>query len=307
MRVLLFGATGFLGQAAARALRADPRVGAVVAAGRRQPADLQWVRHDLVTGSAAQLAQVLTEVAPDAVVNCAGRLSGTYAELVAANTAAVANLVDALPAAAPSARLVTLGSAAEYGVVTPGRPASETDPTHPVSGYGVTRLAATRLVELASAAGQLDGVVLRVFNPIGPGLPEANVAGRAIRELRHALARGADQIQLGPLGGYRDFVDVRDVASAVVAAVFAPPPQRVVCNVGSGEAASVRTLVRLLADAAGFTGAIAESDPPSARSPGVEWIAADLHHTAAALGWAPLYRLAESAELAWADPSLATA
>ncbi|MGH3717120.1 MAG: NAD-dependent epimerase/dehydratase family protein, partial [Micromonosporaceae bacterium] len=290
-RVLLFGATGFLGQAVASALRADPRVDTVLAAGRRQPAAMEWVRHDLVTGSPDQLAQLLTKLRPDAVVNCAGRLTGTYAELVAANTGAVAQLVDAIAQAAPQARLVTLGSAAEYGVVKAGRPVQETDLTCPVSGYGVTRLAATRLVELAATTGQLDAVVLRVFNPIGPGLPEANVAGRAIRELHRALSDGTGEIQLGPLGAYRDFVDVRDVAGAVVAAVFARAPRQVVCNVGSGTATSARTLVRLLADAAGFTGIVTESQPPSARSVGVDWIAADLHHTVAALGWAPLYSL----------------
>ncbi|MGH3648366.1 MAG: NAD-dependent epimerase/dehydratase family protein, partial [Micromonosporaceae bacterium] len=128
-----------------------------------------------------------------------------------------------------------------------------------------------------------------------------------IRELRRALTDGAHQIRLGPLGAYRDFVDVRDVAAAVVAAAFAPTPRRVVCNVGSGTAATARTLVRLLADAAGFTGIVTESDAPSSRSPGVDWIAADLGHSATALGWAPIYSLAESAELAWSDPSLAPA
>jgi len=317
-RVLLFGASGFLGRAAHQALVADSRVDEVVLAGRRPISgvvltgrgrldEVPWVRHDLVSDSPAQLAALLAEVAPDAVVNCAGRLTGGYAELAAANTGAVASLVDAVAATVPTARVVTLGSAAEYGVVTAGRPVRETDPTRPVSGYGVTRLAATRLVELATVTGDIDGVVLRVFNPVGPGLPEQNLAGRTILQLRRALSDGTDEIRLGPLGAYRDFVDVRDVASAVVAAVFAPRPRSVICNVGSGTAVTARALVRLISEAAGYTGSIVEADPESARSAGVDWIAADLRHTASALGWAPLHSLAESAELAWAEAAAASA
>ena len=66
------------------------------------------------------------------------------------------------------ARLVHLGSAAEYGR-GPGRaPVREDEPARPVGPYGVTKLAGTRLVELARTAG-LPAVVLRVFNPVGPG------------------------------------------------------------------------------------------------------------------------------------------
>lgn len=299
-RVLLFGATGFLGRAAATVIASDPRVSAVVAAGRRPVAGFESARCDLVNDSPGALAGLLAQVRPDAVVNCAGRLAGSDSELVAANTGAVARLVDAVADAAPSARLVVLGSAAEYGV-TARRPVRETDPARPVSGYGVTRLAATQLVELACARGELDGVVLRVFNPVGPELPAENLAGRAVREIRSALERGDARIRMGPLGSYRDFVDVRDVASAIAASVFAPRPPGVVCNVGSGSAVAARVLVRLLADAAGFTGTIEESDPPSARSAGVDWIAADISHTAATLGWAPRHSLAESAEHTWAS------
>jgi nucleoside-diphosphate-sugar epimerase len=299
-RVLLFGATGFLGRAVGAALRDDPRVADVVAVGRRPVPGRRWVRHDLVADPPADLARLLREMAPDAVVNCAGRLSGSYAELVAANTGAVASLVDAVMVGAPRARLVTLGSAAEYGLVKPGRAVRETDPAIPVSGYGLTRFAATQLVELVSLAGEIDAIVLRVFNPVGPDPPEHNVAGRAIRELRQALETGATEIRMGPLGAYRDFIDVRDVASALVAAVFAARPRGVVCNVGSGTAVTARTLVHLLADAAGFTGTITESDRPSNRSPGVDWIAADPRHTAAVLGWSPRHGLAESAAFAWA-------
>jgi NDP-hexose 4-ketoreductase len=289
VKVLVFGASGFIGRHVCQALTADSRVAQVIPAGR--------AHHDLADDPPQRLADLLTRARPDAVVNCAGRLAGTDAELVAANTLAVAKLVGTVA----GRRLVTLGSAAEYGVVEPGRPVRETDYARPVSTYGITRLAATRLVDLAVAEGRLDGVVLRVFNPIGPGLPAENVAGQTVRKLRRALGDHSGRIRLGPLGAYRDFVDVRDVAAAVVAAVFGSRPG--VYNVGSGRAVPTRELVRLLCDAAGFTGAVEEADPPSVRSRGVDWIAADVTHTAECLQWNPTYDLTSSARATWLDSS----
>ncbi|MCW6007987.1 NAD(P)-dependent oxidoreductase [Micromonospora sp. CPCC 205371] len=310
MRVLVLGAPAFRGEQVCGALTADEPATQATAAGRRSPtAGLPRVQHDLATGTPAQLAELLAATRVDAVVNCAGRLSGTVVGLARANTIAVAALIEGdepageqrshrSPPGRPP-RLVTLGSAAEYGVVERGGPAPEPARAPRERPCGVTKAPPTRPDEGAAAAGRVDGIVLRLFNPIGPGVPVQNVAGRAVQQIRDALAEGGDRIHLGPLGAYRDFVDVRDVASAVVAAVFADAPSEVVCNVGSGVAVPTRELIRLLAGAADFAGAIMEADPPSAKSPGVDWIAADLAHTAAVLRWAPRFDLAVSAQATW--------
>ena len=112
-----------------------------------------------------------------------------------------------------------LGSAAEYGPGEPGTAVAESAPPRPASAYGATKLAGTRLVELGRAAG-LDAVVLRVFNPVGPGAPDGILPGRLVSEFRRALADGSE-VQLGPLDAVRDFVDARDVADAVIAAALA--------------------------------------------------------------------------------------
>ncbi|WP_433201874.1 NAD-dependent epimerase/dehydratase family protein [Dactylosporangium sp. CS-047395] len=291
-RVLLFGASGFVGGAVRTALDGDPRIGALACPSRS--------RHDLVAGDADGLAALLRDTMPDVVVNCTGRLSGTAAELAEANTVVTAKLIDAVAAVAPGARLIRLGSAGEYGKVPHGTSVAEDHPCAPVGEYGATHLAATRLLQLATAAGRVDGVTLRVFNPIGPGLHRDNLLGRAALLIRDALAGASGRVPLGPLGAHRDFVDVRDVATAVLAAAASTEHGAGVVNIASGRAVTAREAVQHLAEAAGYTGAIAEQGMGPARSAGVDWMRADIGRAAAVLGWAPEYTLPESVKAIWA-------
>jgi len=297
-RVLLFGASGFIGTQVASALMSDPRVGELIRAGRKGGGDGSWVRHDLVEDSTERLSALFREIKPDVVINCTGRLSGSFEELTQSNVLVTARLLDAM-AALPAGRLVVLGSAGEYGRVPFGQQVGEDAPESPVSAYGVTKLAGTSLVRAAARGGRVDAVSLRTFNPIGPGCPTENVLGRAAANLRAAIAAGEDQIRLGPLGAYRDFVDVRDVASAVAKAALADRLTEPVLNVGSGEAATVRTAIDLLVRVAGFTGAVLEENAPPVRSGAVNWIAADPSRVQRVLGWAPTYDLRDSVKASW--------
>jgi NDP-hexose 4-ketoreductase len=295
MRVVVLGASGFIGAHVARELTDEPRVETVIRVGRSEV--------DLVRDGVDTLAATLRRLNPEAVVNCTGRLAGTGYELVTSNTVATAKLIEAIAIVNPGIRLVRLGSASEYGPVPHGRAVTEDDPATPVSEYGVSHLAGTRLLELASAAGRVDGVVLRIFNPIGAGLHEENMLGRAVRLLRDAQRRGERRIELGRLDSYRDFVDVRDVARAVRAAVTPVGLRRRVFNVGSGQAVTARHVVELLAGVAGFEGEILERGSGPARSTAVGWIRADVTRIRQVLGWSPAHELTDSLKAIWADGS----
>jgi nucleoside-diphosphate-sugar epimerase len=304
--VLLLGGSGFLGRQVRQVLGRDQRVERLTCPGRD--------RCDLLDAPVDELATLVRELSPTAVVACTGRLDGDGGELVQTNTLVTAKLLDALSQAGSRARsqagatgrgapirFVRLGSAGEYGPVPHGRAVTERDPPRPVSEYGLSHLAATGLVELAAAAGRVDGLTLRVFNPLGPGMGEQNLLGRTAARLRNALARQSNGITLGPLAAVRDFVDARDVAAAVAAAVFTPDPPARVLNVGSGCAVLVRDAVRMLAQAAGFTGEIREQDAAPSRSATVDWMRADITRAAEVLGWRPVYELADSVKAVWAD------
>lgn len=294
MRILVLGATGYLGTHVVDRLRTRPGVRVLV--GGRSPAADVWV--DLAAHRAQDVAAVLAAAEPDAVVNCAGATGGDAVTLAEVNARGPAVLCAALREAAPGARLVHLGSAAEYGPTDPGVRVTESAATRPAGPYGATKLAGT----VAVTASGLDAVVLRVGNPVGPGAPPTGLPGRLAALLADAGDDPEAALRLGDLSAHRDFVDVRDVARAAELAVSAEGPLPPVLNIGGGDARPVRELVRTLADTAGFRGRIVEEEEAggSARSAQVSWQCSDITAAHDALGWSPAHSLAASAAALWA-------
>ncbi|MBI4935569.1 MAG: NAD(P)-dependent oxidoreductase [Actinobacteria bacterium] len=279
-RVLVLGAQGFLGRAAWGTLVDAGHQ--VVAHVRRPLAAPQaavltpWCAAELDTASHAEVRELIEHSGAEVVVNCVGATTGSVRELRAANLTVVEH-VTGVVARLRGVRYIHLGSAAEYGVGRPGQPVRETDVPHPISEYGATKLAATALVMERARTDGFAAVVLRVFNPVGPGAPTTSVAGRAAAELRRAVLAREREIRLGSLDSWRDYVGVGDVAGAIAVVVNRPLDDGAhVVNVGSGRAQSTRALIARLSEIAEFRGSIVESAPSSARSEGVDWQEADI-------------------------------
>ncbi|MFC9844734.1 NAD-dependent epimerase/dehydratase family protein [Streptomyces sp. NPDC060223] len=288
MRILVLGSTGFLGRHITEHLRALSGV-QVLRAGRSPVADL---RVDLTTAAVPALAADLHALAPDAVVNCAGAVGGGPLLLAETNARGPAVLCEALTAAGIPVRLVHLGSAGEYGT-TAGQPLGEDSATCPQGAYGATKLAGSLTVVEAA----LDAVVLRVFNPVGPGSPGTSLPGRLADELLRVGPDGA--VRVGDLAAYRDFVDVRDVARAAALATTAPGPLPRILNIAGGSATRVRKVAEGLAGISGFRGRIDENGTGSQRSSAISWQQADITAAAKALGWHPERTLATSLADLW--------
>ncbi|MFE0137312.1 NAD-dependent epimerase/dehydratase family protein [Streptomyces sp. NPDC059037] len=292
MRILVLGSTGYLGGHIAERLHALP--GVRLLRGGRAPSD--DLRIDLARVTTDALAEQLVRAAPDAVVNCAGAVGGGVLALAEVNSRGPAVLCDALRAVAPTARLVHLGSAAEYGPTCIGERTPEDAPARPVAPYGATKLAGT----LAVLDAGLDAFVLRVTNPVGPGASRAGLPGRLTGELRLALSRTPHgTVRVGDLSAHRDFVDVRDVADAVALTLTTSARPRLL-NIGSGRAVPVRDLMHGLVAAAGFTGRVEETLGKVGRSVAVPWQCADISAAERELGWTPARSLRDSLTALWA-------
>ncbi len=298
--VLVLGGLGFLGRHVVDALRRIAHVDVIVS-GRvmlGHHRDAGAIELDLAGADVADLATTLRQLRPTAIVNCAGATAGPADRLHVANVKIPSNLIDAIARSGINARLVHLGSAAEYGAGRVGTPLDESAPLRPTSLYGTTKLAGSMIVLQAVGARQLDGTVLRIFNPVGPGSPPSSLVGRLVAEIQEAQVTGAP-VRIGPLGGRRDFVDVRDAAEAVVQAVTTARPVAGVLNIARGEAVAVRALVGQLLRIAGYDGAVEVEEVPPDRSTAVDWQCADIGRADAELGWTPTRSLSESLRDLW--------
>jgi NDP-hexose 4-ketoreductase len=311
-RVVLFGANGFLGSHIAQALQANDlelfafsRVAQhdIVRRGEATQARRCWfgvktlhVRPalDLVTTGITGISNLLEDLKPTVIVNAVGALIGSESELEAANLTAVQNLLEAAQKTSSRARVIHLGSAAEYGFTQPGSSVNEDAICNPIGMYANLKLKATQLMLEAS----LETVTLRIANPVGPGTPETLLPGAIAKRLKTAILENASEIRSGPLSDYRSYVDARDIAQAVLTVARAENPPRLI-NIASPRAVQVREVVTELVRLSGFQGELIEENAlASNRSSAVPWQQADISR-ALALGWKPTFSLQQSLEDLW--------
>jgi nucleoside-diphosphate-sugar epimerase len=300
-RVLVLGATGFIGRWAARAAhQAGARVW--LAARRADEAariasvygldGATTVALDVL--DAAALAGVIRDAAPDVTFNLAGygvdRTETDPALSQAINVELVRRVLDLIAAGPPSAwagpRLVHTGSALEYGTV--GGDLSEDGPVNPTTVYGQTKLTATRLVEGAVAAGRLRAVTARLFTVYGPGehtgrlLPSVLASRSSASPV--AMTNGLQQ---------RDFTYVGDVAEGLVRAAARTTLPWATVNLATGRLRSVREFVGEAERALGLTpGRFAFGALPT-RSDDMAHDAVTIERARQWLGWVPSTTIAD--------------
>lgn len=149
-------------------------------------------------------------------------------------------------------RLVYLSTVHVYGArMAAGATLSEHMRVEPRSAYAISRLASEHIVSTL-AAGAYELVILRLTNSVGaPADPSVNRWSLVANDLaRQGALEGRLTLRSAGLQ-WRDFVAVRDVCTAIVAACGANG-NRVdpgTYNLGSGTPVTVRTLAELIQDA----------------------------------------------------------
>ncbi|HVM46658.1 MAG TPA: NAD-dependent epimerase/dehydratase family protein [Candidatus Acidoferrum sp.] len=215
MKVLLTGASGFVGSHILESLRARGLPTAVLL---RPTSDRRFIQPHLsavevrtgAVGDPASLQQAMDGITH--VIHCAGATKVCRnAEFYEVNQGGTRNVVAAINAQAGRIeRLVHISSLAVAGPATRERPAREADPTRPISEYGKSKLAAE--VEVKNAC-RAPFVILRPAAVYGPRDTDFLHMFRAVR--RHILPTpsGAQALSLA---------FVRDVAEAVVTCLAHP-------------------------------------------------------------------------------------
>lgn len=217
-RALITGAAGFVGRHLANHLRDQGlAVHGLDRPGVPVPADLYINWHPCDVTDTAQVATVIGRVQPDYVFHLAALIkSESLASLLAVNVLGTQNVLDALVAAQPEARVLVTGSSAEYGLVQPDElPIREENPLRPLGPYGVSKVAQSLLAAQYFYRHNLAVMRTRTFNLTGPGEPDTLVGSAFARQIAE-IERGLRPpvLKVGNLESARDFVDVRDAVRA---------------------------------------------------------------------------------------------
>jgi nucleoside-diphosphate-sugar epimerase len=246
-RVLVTGASGFIGAPAVAALAEMPDV-EVHAVSRHEPAGLfpaavRWSAGDVFDRTA--MASLLASIRPTHLLHLAWTVepgvfwtspeNGAWAQ-------ASASLFREF-ASAGGERIVGAGSCSEY--VWQDAPLDEADtPELPGSLYGEAKLAAWRDLESLAGETGVSAAWGRVFFLYGP----REHPKRLVASVARALLRGERAASTGG-SQRRDFLHVDDVGSAMAAILLSGARGPV--NIASGEAVPVRDVVSKIARAIG--------------------------------------------------------
>jgi UDP-glucose 4-epimerase len=166
-------------------------------------------------------------------------------------------------------------TAAVYGSPDHSNPIKEDDEKNPISPYGASKLAAEGEVNKFLAIPGNHGTSLRFFNVVGTGAPELldNSVENLVPILINNLKAGQAPVIYGtdyptPDGTcVRDYVDVRDIARAHLAAADSTATLPLAMNVGTGRGGSVREVIKLVCAAAGRSDVVADEKGRRAGDP----------------------------------------
>lgn len=289
MKVLLTGATGFLGSWVLEQLLDG---GDTVAVLLRDGADTSRItaclqRAQVIHGDLRDVAAFEPAVrafAPDAVAHLAwDGVAGAErnAPRQWRNVSAALELVE-LAARCGAQHWVGVGSQAEYGPCA--NVISEDTPTHPTTLYGASKLATGQLAQALCGQLNLRFGWLRLFSSYGPRdnpswlIPGLILAFR--RGERPAVTR-AEQLW--------DYIHVADAAAAVVSVLRTPGAQGFF-NLGSGSAPALRDVIEKVRDLAAPGQPIGFGDVPY-RPDQVMHLQADIRRLTQATGWRPVVGL----------------
>lgn len=243
MKILVFGANGFIGRAVVRIAQAEGCE--VYEAMRTVSHNVSPYRIEVALTDPQSVYRVVHQIKPDVVVNAAGVVDVT--KDVTLNKVFTVNIIEAVyKANLLNTKIVICGSAGEYGTVTIDElPVHEDTPLRATSEYGRSKIDEERTaLELAKVYG-LHVIVARVFNPLGPNMADKFLTTRLKLQIKEYIQGERQRLEVSHKDSKRDYLHVDDVAGAILA-IAKGPFKNSIYNVGSGVATSNYKLLQLM-------------------------------------------------------------
>jgi GDP-4-dehydro-6-deoxy-D-mannose reductase len=257
LRALITGVTGFAGSHLAEYLIAHTDLevlGTDISSNDRNIAhikrDIEFVLGDMSQPDVA--SDVLIRTKPDYIFHLAAQAFVPISwrdpwQTLANNIRAQLNILQALLETGARPRVLIVGSADEYGLITPDElPITEATPLRPYSPYAVSKIAQDMLGYQYYASHSLPIVRVRPFNHIGARQSPAFVTSDFARQIAEIEAGSQEpNLKVGNLDARRDFTDVRDMVRAYHLALEHGEAGDVY-NLGAEKAYSIREVLDML-------------------------------------------------------------
>lgn len=291
MRVLVTGGAGFIGSHVVdRLVCAGAQVAVVddLSTGRFENLN-PGANFYQVGVEATELVEVIERERPEVVFHQAAQadVQRSLREPlvdVKVNVSGTVNLLEACRCFGVR-KVIYASSAAVYG--DPAYlPVDEEHPIVPLSCYGASKYVPELYLGIYRHLYGLNYTVLRYANVYGPR-QDANGEGGVVAIFTCRLLRGESPCIFGDGEQTRDFIYVKDVAAANLAAVSGG--DGMVLNIGTGTSVSIN---RLFAELKKITGSPVEAIYGSPRPGDITHSYLAAGRAEAAIGWTPHYNLA---------------
>ncbi len=296
MRVLVTGASGFVGQWLTSELREAAHV-------------VDAMAPDIDVTDAAAVNSAIRSSQPDAIAHLAAVAFAPDAAVDSARSFDIAvrgtiNVLETVRGLARPPVMLVSGSAEVYGVPDPSDlPLAETAALQPRTPYALSKVAQESVALAYAARFRLTVIATRSFNHAGPGQRPVFVIPALAHRVRDLAAGRAPDIPVGNLQVRRDFSDVRDVVHAYRLLLEAGATDRIarggtVVNVCTGHSVAIGAIVSELAKLAGIEPRI-RVDPALVRSMDAPDIRGDHALLTSITGWQPRLPLSRTLSDVW--------
>lgn len=246
-----------------------------------------------------QIRTLLEEEKADYLFHLAAQSSVAYSWknptlTVDVNIKGCINLLEAIRLVDKKPRVLLIGSGEEYGHIKKDEcPIIEDNVVRPGNIYAATKSCQNMLGRIYSDAYNLDIMMVRAFNHIGPNQTPMFVVADFCKQVAD-IEKGKQEpvINVGNLSAKRDFTDVRDVVKAY-AKLVAGGKRGETYNVGTGHAVAIQDILNKIISMSDKDIEV-KVDPGKLRPVDVPIIEPDISKIKSEVGWEPLIPLEQT-------------
>ncbi|MGB8452470.1 MAG: GDP-mannose 4,6-dehydratase [Anaerocolumna sp.] len=233
---------------------------------------------------------LLKEVHPDYIFHLAAQSSVSLswknpALTIDVNIKGSVNVLDAVRELDYKPRILLIGSGEEYGHILPDEiPITENNQTRPGNIYAATKACQNMIGKIYADAYQMDIIMVRAFNHIGPKQAPIFVVAdfcKQVAEIEKGLREPV--IKVGNLSAKRDFTDVRDVVRAY-SLLIQKGKAGETYNVGSGRAIAIEEILTTILSLTAVS-IVKEIDHSKLRPIDIPIIEADIYKLQNVIEW----------------------